>query len=307
MRSKNGVLNELSKNRVKFLMLTPAVLFYIVLAYIPMLGMVLAFKSYTYDGGFFGSPWVGLNNFKFLFSSGQIFTVTRNTILYNMAFIIINNFLEILMAIILSEIAGKFFKKVTQSIMFLPYFISWVVVGAFIFNLFNYEYGALNTFLKSINLAPVDVYSNGGIWKYIIVAFSAWKTVGYGTVVYLASIMGIDAEMFEAADIDGANIFHKIMKITLPCLKPTMVVLVLLSLGNIMRGDFAMFYQIVGNNSMVLPQTDVIDTFVVRSLMDMQEFGMSSAAGLYQSIFGFFLIMTVNWVIKRIDKDYALF
>jgi len=309
--SKNVKLNqflvELKKNRTKFIMLIPGVLFFVVLAYLPMMGIIVAFKRYTYEGGFFGSPWVGLENFKFFLITDQIVTVTRNTVLYNIVFLIVNNTLEISIAIILSELFGKYFKKITQSIMFLPYFISWVVVGAFIYNIFNYEFGVLNTFLKSIDMLPVDIYANESIWKYIIIAFNAWKIVGYGTVIYLAAIMGIDLQIYEAAEIDGANIFQKIRHITIPSLIPTMIILVLLSIGNIMRGDFAMFYQIVGNNSLVLGQTDVIDTFVVRSLMDMQEFGMSAAAGLYQSVFGFILIMVVNWVIRKYDKDYSLF
>lgn len=301
------IFKEVKKNKTKFIMLLPAILFFIVLAYLPMIGVIVAFKKYTYEGGFFGSPWIGLENFKFFLITNQIFTVTRNTILYNLAFLVINNFLEIVIAIILSEIFGKYIKRFMQSVMFLPYFISWVVVGAFIYNIFNYEFGALNTLLQNIGLERMDVYSNEGIWKYIIVVFSAWKIVGYGTVIYLAAIMGIDSQIYEAADIDGANIYHKVKHITLPSLIPTIIILVLLSIGNIMRGDFAMFYQIVGNNSLVLEQTDVIDTFVVRSLLDMQEFGMSAAAGLYQSVFGFALIMTVNWLIRKYDKDYSLF
>ncbi|MCX7709886.1 MAG: ABC transporter permease subunit [Clostridia bacterium] len=304
---KTGFLYEVKKHRVKFLMILPAIVYFFVMCYIPMAGIVLAFKKFTYSGGIFGSPWVGFENFNFFFMSGSAWNVTRNTILYNIAFIIINNSLQILTAILLSEIAGKYFKKFTQSVMFLPYFISWVVVGAFVYNLFNYEFGAINTLLKSIGLEPVDVYSNPGAWKFIIIAFSAWKWVGYGTVLYLAAIVSIDAEMFEAADIDGANIFQKILHITLPSITPTMVVLLLLSVGNIMKGDFQMFYQIVGNNGLVLDATDVIDTFVVRSLLQTQEFGMTAAAGFYQSIFSFFIIVSVNYIIKKINSDYALF
>lgn len=272
-----------------------------------MAGIVLAFKKFTYSGGIFGSPWVGFENFNFFFLSGTAFNVTRNTILYNIAFLIINNCLQIFTAILLSEIAGKYFKKLTQSVMFLPYFISWVVVGAFVYNLFNFEFGAINTLLKSLQMEPLDVYSNPSAWVYILIAFSAWKWVGYGTVLYLASIVSIDTEMFEAADIDGANIVQKIIYITLPSITPTIVVLLLLSIGNIMKGDFQMFYQIVGNNGLVLDATDVIDTFVVRSLLQTQEFGMTAAAGFYQSVFSFFIIIGANSLIKKINSDYALF
>lgn len=304
---KNSFTHELVKNKTKFLMIMPAVIYFFVMCYIPMAGIILAFKKFTYSGGIFGSPWVGLDNFKFFFMSGQAFNVTKNTILYNIAFLLINNVLQIMCAILLSEIVGKYFKKITQSVMFLPYFISWVVVGAFVYNLFNYEFGAVNTLLKSLSMEPIDVYTNKTAWIFILIAVSAFKNVGYGTVLYLAAIVNIDAEMFEAADIDGANIIQKITRITLPCITPTFVILLLLSIGNIMKGDFQMFYQVVGNNPMVLDATDVIDTYVVRSLMQTQEFGMTAAAGFYQSVFSLILIVSVNYIVRRIESDYALF
>lgn len=304
---KDGFIYEIRKNKTKFLMILPSIIYFFIMCYIPMAGIVLAFKRFTYTGGIFKSPWVGFDNFRFFFMSGQAFNVTRNTILYNIMFIAINNFLQITCAIILSEIAGKHFKRISQSIMFLPYFISWVVIGTFIYNLFNYEFGAVNTLLKSINAQPIDVYSNKYAWIFILAGVSAFKWVGYGTVLYLAAIINIDAEMFEAADIDGATVMQKIWNITLPSIKPTFVILLLLSIGNIMKGDFQMFYQVVGDNPMVLDATDVIDTFVVRSLLQTQEFGMTAAVGLYQSVFSFILIITVNYIVKKIDKDYALF
>lgn len=304
---KDGFIHEIHKNRTKFLMISPSIIYFFLMCYIPMAGIILAFKRFTYTGGIFGSPWVGFDNFRFFFMSGKAFNVTRNTILYNIVFIAVNNFLQIMCAIILSEMAGKIFKRVTQSIMFLPYFISWVVVGAFIYNLFNYEFGAVNTLLKSLGAESIDIYSNKTAWMFILPAVSAFKWVGYGTVLYLAAIVNIDAEMFEAADIDGATVMQKIRHITLPSIKPTFITLLLLSVGNIMKGDFQMFYQVVGNNAMVLDATDVIDTFVVRSLMQTQEFGMTAAAGLYQSVFSLILILTVNFIIKKIEEEYALF
>lgn len=307
MRRRGGILGELRKNRTKFLMILPAVLFFFVMCYLPMAGIVIAFKQYNYAGGIFGSPWVGLENFRYFFESGQLFHVTKNTILYNTAFILINNGLEIAIAILLAEMAGRRLKKWLQSAIFLPYFISWVVVGAFVYNFFNYEFGSVNTLLKSWGLTPVDVYSNPTAWVYILIFFSAWKTVGYGTVFYLAAIMNIDHETYEAAEIDGAHIFQRIRHITLPALVPTIIILLLLAVGNIVRGDFQMFYQIVGDNGLVFNATDVIDTFVVRSLLNIQEFGMSSAAGVYQSVLSFMIIMSVNGIVRKLEKDYALF
>ena len=207
----------------------------------------------------------------------------------------------------LSELAGKWFKRITQSVMFFPYFISWVVVGAFIYNMFNYEFGAVNTLLRPLGLDPVDIYSNKVVWPFILIAVSAFKNVGYGTVMYLASIMNIDGQLYEAADLDGANMWQKIRHITLPGIRPTVVILFLLAIGTIMKGDFQMFWQVTGNNPMVLEVTDVIDTYVTRSLLQLQEFGMTSAAGLYQSTFSFLLVLLANKLVKKVEPDYALF
>lgn len=305
--SRRSFLPELRKNKVKFAMLLPAVLFFFVMCYLPMVGIIIAFKQYNYAGGIFGSPWIGFENFRFFIESGQLFHVTKNTILYNAAFITINNLLEIVIAILLAEMAGKWLRKWLQSAIFLPYFISWVVVGAFVYNFFNFEFGSVNTLLRSLNITPIDVYSNPTAWVYILIFFSAWKTVGYGTVFYLAAIMNIDHETYEAAEIDGANIFQRIRHITIPALVPTVIILLLLAVGNIVRGDFQMFYQIVGDNGLVFNATDVIDTFVVRSLLNIQEFGMSSAAGVYQSVLSFIIIISVNAIVRKVEKDYALF
>ena len=304
---RKGFFSKLVKYKEYLLMLLPAVLFFIVFSYLPMSGLIVAFKRYTYDLGIFGSEWVGLDNFKFLFLNGDLLKVVRNTLGYNLAFIIVNNLLEIFIAIVLVELGNKYFRKVTQTFMFLPYFISWVVVGAFAYNLFNYEHGFVNSILTSLNKESIDFYSNPVIWIPIIIILCAWKSIGYGTVIYLAAIMGIDSEMFEAAEIDGANVFQRIFRIILPCLKPTVIILVLLSLGNIFRGDFSMFYQLIGDNSILWPTTDVIDTFVTRSLLQTNEIGMSVAAGLFQSVFGFLAVTSVNFLVKLYDKDYSLF
>ncbi|MDY2653816.1 MULTISPECIES: ABC transporter permease subunit [Eisenbergiella] len=199
------------------------------------------------------------------------------------------------------------FRRITQSLMFLPYFISWVVVGAFVYNMFNYEFGAVNTLLRQLGLNSVDIYSNPKVWIPILIGASLLKNLGYGTVMYLASVVNIDDQLYEAADVDGATMWQKIWNITLPCIRPTMVILILLSIGTIMKGDFQMFWQVTGNNPMTLEVTDVIDTYVTRSLMYLQEFGMTSAAGLYQSVFSFILIMLANYAVKKVEPDYTLF
>ncbi|AIQ77130.1 MULTISPECIES: ABC transporter permease subunit [Paenibacillus] len=299
--------SDLKNYRVLLLMLAPAVAFFLLFAYVPMAGIIIAFKHYDYAGGIFGSAWNGLDNFRFFFESGDAWRVTRNTALYNIAFIVVNNSLQIFAAIMLFEVGGKWFRKITQSALFLPYFISWVVVGAIAYNLLNYDIGTVNALLRGIGLQPVDIYNTPSYWPYILVIVSAWKSLGYGTVMYLAAITGIDTEMYEAAEIDGANIFQRIMKVTIPNLYPTIIILVLLAVGNIFRGDFGMFYNMIGNNGLLFSSTDVIDTFVFRSLITSNDIGMSAAAGVFQSVLGFATIMSVNYAVRKYDKDRALF
>ena len=306
-KSKNTFLKKLKKNKTLLFMIAPATLFFLVMSYLPMGGIILAFKNYNYRDGIFLSPWNGFENFKFLFSGGKIWNVSFNTIAYNLAFLIVNHTLQIIAAVFLAEISGKFFKKITQSLMFLPYFISWVVVGLMLRNIFHFEFGFLNHLLASFGLNPIDVNMNIGIWKYIIVGGSAWKWVGYGTILYLAAIVGIDKEIYDAADIDGAGNFSKVAHITIPLIIPQIVILVLLNIGYIFRGDFQMFYQITANNPLLYKATDVIDTFVVRSLLQVQDIGMATAAGLFQSVIGFFILITCNALVKRYEKDLALF
>jgi putative aldouronate transport system permease protein len=272
-----------------------------------MAGALVAFKSFNFKSGILGSPWAGFSNFRFFFISGIVWDVTRNTIFYNLLFMVTCNIMQIAAAIFLAEMWGKLAKRFMQSVMFLPYFISWVVVGAFVYNIFNYEHGALNSLLRSMGLDPVNVYELPWIWKYILTFFNSWKWVGYGSIIYLSSIMGFDVESYAAATLDGANIFQKIRYITLPMLKPTVVTLTLISVGNILRGNFDMFYQIIGNNGQLFAATDVIDTFVFRSLTSSSDFGMASAAAFYQSALCFVIIMAVNAIVKKIDSDYALF
>jgi len=299
--------SDLKNYRVLLLMLAPAVAFFLLFAYVPMAGIIIAFKHYDYAGGIFGSAWNGFDNFRFFFESGDAWRVTRNTALYNIAFIVVNNSLQIFAAIMLFEVGGKWFRKITQSALFLPYFISWVVVGAIAYNLLNYDIGTVNALLRGLGLEPIDIYNTPAYWPYILVLVSAWKGLGYGTVMYLAAITGIDTEQYEAAEIDGANIFQRIRKVTLPNLYPTIIILVLLAVGNIFRGDFGMFYNMIGNNGLLFSSTDVIDTFVFRSLITSNDIGMSAAAGVFQSVLGFATIMTVNYAVRKYDKDRALF
>ena len=302
-----GFNREVRKNWALFTMLIPATLVIFLLAYMPMTGLILAFKNYRFDKGIFGSDWNGLENFRYMFSSGTGWLITKNTVLYNLMNLITSQSLAILIAIFISEINNKIFKKVTQSIIFLPYFISWVIVGTFVYAIFNYEAGILNNIVTSMGKERINVYSMPGIWPVIIMLFNSWKWCGYNSVIYIAAITGVDAEIYEAATIDGATIFQGIWHITLPCIKPTVITMLLLQVGRIMRGDFEMFYQIVGNNGQLYNATDVIDTFVFRSLLQNPNIGMTAAASFYQSIMCFIIIMVVNSIVKKVEAEYALF
>lgn len=227
--------------------------------------------------------------------------------MYNVVFLGAYTLFSVMTAIFLSEVYNKFFKRVSQTFLFLPYFISWVTVSAFVYNFLNYEYGIVNVILRKLNLDAIDIYSSPSVWFLILPLLYVWKWVGYGSILYLAAIVGIDQEVYEAATIDGASRWQKITRITIPLLKPTMIILILLGLGRIMRGEFDMFYQLIGNNGMLMDATDIIDTLVFRSLVGTQDFGMASSVGFYQSVLTLIIILSANYLVRRYDKDQALF
>ena len=233
--------------------------------------------------------------------------ITRNTLLYNLVFLGLGNIIQIVFAIMISEIGSKVFKRFSQSVILLPHFISFVIVGFFAFNLFNYDYGFVNNIIVSMGGEKHEFYSDPGIWKYIIVAFNIWKGTGYGMIVYLATITGISEDIYEAAYIDGATKWKRIRYITLPMLKPTFILLLLFGLGGILRGSFDLFYNLIGTNSVLYPQTDIIDTYVFRCLVGNFNFSLGAAVGFYQSLFGLILVLTVNLIVRKIDAEYALF
>lgn len=306
--TKKSLWKQIVDSRTLILMCLPAILFFIVFFYCPLPGAYIAFTNFNYKSGIFGSEFVGFDNFKFLINSGSLWQLTRNTVLYNLAFIIFGNILQITLAILLNEIKNKAFKKFTQTIMFIPYFISAVLVGLLAFNILNYEFGFLSTIIKQFGGEPFSVYQSPKAWPIIIVLAHLWQQTGYGSIVYFAAICGIDAEMVEAAQVDGANILDKIRYIILPSLKPTIIILFLFAIGGIMKGNFGLFYNLVGSsNATLFPYTDIVETYVYRTLMNNFNFANASAVGLYQSLFGFVVVMFSNWIVRRIDKDYALF
>jgi putative aldouronate transport system permease protein len=302
-----GLGRELRKNGALYVLIAPATVFFLVFSYVPMAGLYFAFTQYNFRDGLWKSPFVGLKNFAFLVNSNILVNTTVNTILYNIAFIAFGTITAVLAAVFLSEMGAKWFRRVTQSVMFLPYFISFVLMAAFTYNIFNYEYGTLNTILKSFGLPPVQVYSIPGAWKYILVTFHVWKWLGYSSVIYLATIVGIDSQIFEAAQIDGANVFQRVRHIVLPHITTTFFVILMFNLGTIMRGQFDLFWNIVGTNSLLFDATDIIDTYVYRTLTTTFNMGMSTAAGLYQSVFGLVLVLVVNTILRRASPENALF
>lgn len=304
---RQRIAHELRNNWVMWVMIIPVIVYVLIFSYAPMPGIILAFKQFNYRDGIFGSPWVGFDNFKFLVKGGILWRITRNTVFYNLIFMVVDMVVQIAVAIMLNEVIQKWFKKLSQSLMFLPYFISWVLVQSIAYGVFSYEYGLLNNFLRSIGVDPINVYAMEGIWPALLTFFHEWKGLGYGVVVYMAAITGISSEYYEAARLDGATKWQQIKLITLPLLKPTAITLFLFAIGKIMKGQFELFFQLVGKNGTLFEVTDIIDTYVFRTITTNFDPGMSTAAGLYQSLFGFILIMTVNHIIKKIQPDYALF
>ena len=300
-------LQKCTNYRYLLLMLLPCMLFVIVFNYIPMAGVVLAFKNYSYKDGIFGSAWAGWNNFKFLFLTDKIWTLTRNTLLYNLAFIIVELILEIGVAVLMNELSCRWFKKTFQSFMFLPHFISWVVAVAVVQVLFSYEYGLVNEIAVLMGLEKLNVSTNPDIWPALLIMLHAWKKVGYGSIVYMAAITSIDPALYEAAAMDGANIWQRIFRITIQQLVPSAIIMFLFSAGQIFRGDFGMFYQLVGNNGVLLKTTDILDMYIYRALSGSTNLGMTAAAGLYQSALCFVTILLFNQVIRWIQPDYSLF
>ncbi|CAM3272985.1 ABC transporter permease subunit [Paenibacillus lupini] len=306
---KNGVIRELFKNRTLLLMFLPVAVLLFLFNYLPLAGLVIAFKDFDFTKGIFGSNWMNplFNNFDYLFSSDTAFRAVRNTILLNALFIIVGLIFEVGFALLLNEIRNKYFKRVSQSLTFLPFFISWIVVGVFAYNLLDFESGAVNHFLTTIGFQPIDFYSEAGLWPIILTIAVRWKVTGYGTIIYLAALTSIDNSYYEAASIDGATRWQQIRYISIPMLRPTIIILTLLAVGRIMNADFGMFYAMVGDASLLFPTTDVIDTFVYRSLRKSGDIGMASAAGFLQSMIAFVLVIVSNYAARKIDKDSAIF
>jgi len=312
MKTITAFFKDLNRNKAMLLMVLPATVWFICFAYLPMVGMIIAFKEYRYtrDGflaSIVNSEWLGFENFKFLFNTPDAWIITRNTVLYNAVFIVLGLVMSVAIAILLSELVNKRLAKMFQTGMFLPHFLSWVIVGYFLFSFLSYDKGVVNQVLSWFGADPIQWYNDKTYWPVIIVLVFLWKSVGYNSVIYLAGIMGIDRSLYEAAMIDGANKWQQMRKITIPMLMPLIIILTLLAIGKVFYADFGLFFQVPRDSGPLYSVTNVIDTYVYRGLKVTGEIGMSAAAGLYQSVVGFILVITSNWIVRRIDKDKALF
>lgn len=303
---------KIKQERELLLLAMPGAIWYIIFSYIPMFGIFIAFKSLKLTGSGFvtdliNSPWTGLKNFQFLFHTSDAWTITRNTIGYNAIFIALGVVVPVSFAIGINEILNKRVAKLYQTAMFLPYFLSWVVVSYCSYAFLSNDKGFVNQILTSLHMDKIMWYSEPKYWPFIIVLMSQWKGIGYGTVVYLASLAGIDKTYYEAAMIDGASKWQQIKYVTIPMLKPVITILFILAVGKIFNSDFGLFYQLPRDSGALYSVTNVIDTYVYRGLMNLGQIGMSAAASFYQSVVGLVLILLSNYIVSRIDNENSLF
>ena len=288
-------------------MCCPALLFMLAFNYMPMFGIIIAFKTFRVDKGILGSPWSGLNNFRFYFTSQDAWRTTRNTVTLNFLFIAAGLVISLLLAVLISDIKSKKLTKTYQTAMFFPYFVSWVVAGYMVYAFLAGDHGIFNKILLSLGMEKVNWYMQADIWPAILLIAHIWKDSGYYCIIYYAGIMGIDETYYEAAKIDGASRFTMMMKITIPLLSPLISIMLILQIGKIFYADFGMFFHLTKDIGALYKTTDVIDTYVYRSLRVLGDFGMASAAGLYQSVVGFILVILTNTVVGKIDSDNKLF
>lgn len=311
--SEKAIARAKKKRKIKssfpiYLMALPGLIYLLINNYMPMTGLVVAFKNFSAKKGIYGSDWAGLKNFKFLFQTRDAWIITRNTLCYNIAFIILGTILSVTVAILLSEIRSKMASRLYQSVILLPYLVSWVIISYLVYAFLSAESGFINkSILSALGKTPISWYNDAKYWPVILVLVYLWQATGYHSIVYYASVVGFDRAYYEAADMEGAGPWQKIRYITLPLLRPVIITMVMLSVGKIFYSDFGMFYQIPMNSGAILPTTNVIDTYVYRGLLQQGNIGMSAAAGLYQSCVGFIVVLAANALVRKLDKESAFF
>ena len=305
---------KVSRDDVELTILAlPTFIWYIVFSFLPMIGILIAFKDFRMIPGqgfissLFQSEWVGFTNFEFLFKTPDAAIIIRNTILYNVLFIILGTVVPVTLAIAITQMYSKKLAKLCQTAMFLPHFLSWVVVSYFVFAFLSYDKGIVNQILGWLGKDPIQWYMQEQYWPYILIFMQVWKTVGYGMIVYLAAIAGIDQTYYEAAIIDGATKWQQIKFITVPLIKPIIIIMFIMAVGNIFRSDFGLFYQVPKNSGTLFNTTATIDTYVYKAIEGTGSMAMSSAAAFFQSVIGFITILTANTIVKKIDGENGLF
>ena len=308
-RGWSGFLLEMRNNWQMYVMAFPAIVFFALFNYLPMAGIIMAFKNFNFKKGIFFSPWIQpfFKNFEVVVGNFQAWAAIRNTLLLNFLFIISGTIAALALAIMLNEIKSNAYRRVTQSITFLPYFISWVVVGLFATFILDYDNGIINNFIGALGGERIMFFQEPKFWPFILAFVSIWKGIGYSSVIYLATMSGFSEEYYEAARIDGASRWQEIVKITLPLLYPTVIIMTLLAIGNIMRSDFGLFYFVTADSGALYPTTDVIDTFVYRGLRVTGNIAISSATGVFQSVTSLVFILVFNWIANRYEEGYGLF
>lgn len=291
-----------------YLMMVPGLAYLVINNYIPLAGLQLAFKKFKYTEGIWGSPWVGLKNFSFLFKTNDAWSLFRNTIGYNLLFLFINTIFAIFVAIMLNEVKSHFVSKLSQTLILIPYLLSYVVISYIIYAFLGQTSGMINnSILKPLGAEGISWYTKPEYWPFILTMVQAWKSFGYNSIIYYATIIGFDKVLYEAAAVDGAGTWKRIWSITVPLLKPTIITLTLMSIGRMFYSDFGLFYQVPMNSGMLQDATMTIDTYVYRGLMENNDIGRAAAAGFLQSILGFITVFAANAIVRRIESDNALF
>lgn len=290
-----------------FSMMVPGLIYLVINNYIPMAGLTIAFKKFDYSKGIWGSEWCGLSNFTYLFKTRDAFNIIRNTVLYNLVFIVLGTILAVTVAIMLNLLRGSMNKKIYQTVILIPYLISMVVVSYIVYGFLSQENGFLNSMIVSAGGESVSWYTQSKYWPFILTIVNLWKGFGYTSILYYATVIGIDSSLYEAATVDGAGRWKQIWHVTLPGLRGTIITMVLLNIGRMFYSDFGLFYQVPMRSGLISSVTDTIDVFVYKALTQLNDVGRASAAGFMQSVLGFILVFGANMIIRKVDEESALF
>lgn len=301
------LLKDLKTNKSLLLMAAPAAIWYILFHYVPMFGIIIAFKDYNYADGIFGSKWIGFKNFEYLFSTSDAFVITRNTVLYSLGHIFLGIILAVSLAILFDILGKTVLSRINHTIVLLPHFLSWVIISYFVFGFLSIDKGILNRIVCFLGGERINWYSEPVYWPFILTIVAMWKSVGFNSIIYYSTIRGFDLEYYEAAKIDGASWWQSITKITLPLLKPTLVILFIMNMGSVLRSDFGLHYIITKNSGVLYSATSTIDTYIYNGMTGLGDMGATAAAGFYQSVVGFCLVLFTNWVSKKVSKEISLF